>query len=141
MRATYYKIAAGDRLRAHRLKAGLTQKQVGEFLGLSASGWSRVEKGSTTATVVHLYQFAELVDCTVGEILGEIHVAVPPLRERPEWRASLARAIINNLVKTALEAFVLRDRPLSDKGRKAAYARAGLAREELFLLLTERDEP
>ena len=136
MRATYYKTSAGQCLREHRLKAGMTQKQVGAFLGLTASGWSRVEKGQTAATVVHLYLFAELVKCSVGEILGEIHTAVPPLREDHNHEAHAAK-IISDFERTLLRAFARRGQPMSDRGRQSAYARAGIARQKLLLLIAE----
>lgn len=133
MRATYYKIAAGECLRKQRRKAGLTQEEVGSSLGMSASGWSRVESGETTATVVHLYQFAERVGCEVGEMLGEIHRAVPPLHDLLDESLEFVQAL-SEFERMLLKAFASRGLPPSNKHRMKAYARAGIARQKLLIL-------
>ena len=60
-----------ERLKAARQKAGLTQVEVGEELGLTQSVVSKCESGERRIDAVELKAFAELYGVTVGDLLGE----------------------------------------------------------------------
>ena len=46
--------ALGKRLKELRIKAGLTQKDMSDFLGLGKSGYHRIESSKTDITLKHL---------------------------------------------------------------------------------------
>ncbi|WP_052321812.1 helix-turn-helix domain-containing protein [Ralstonia sp. A12] len=50
-----------------RVKAGLTQEQVGEKLGIGNEAVSRMERGVAPPSVSRLYDLAKLFDCGVAD--------------------------------------------------------------------------
>ena len=63
---------SGEKLRAAREKAGLTQATVDRKLELSASYVSRLESGLTNVTVDTVYRLASLFDCQVNDLVVEV---------------------------------------------------------------------
>lgn len=59
----------GLRSRAARERAGLTQDQVAEELGVGPQAVSRVERGTVIPNAVRLYELAEVFDCRFDELL------------------------------------------------------------------------
>lgn len=59
------------RIVAARKKAGLTQAQVAEALGISDAAVNQWEKGKTFPKTEFLPKLAKLLDCTVDELLRE----------------------------------------------------------------------
>lgn len=61
--------AVGASIAAARERAGLTQDQVADRLGVGPQAISRVERGTVIPNAVRLYEFAEVFDCRVDELL------------------------------------------------------------------------
>ena len=77
--STTYEAVVGQVLRRHRATLGLRQKALAAALGLSQSGWSRLELGSCALT---LTQFAR-VSVELGISPGRL------LEEADRWTSSL----------------------------------------------------
>lgn len=54
-----------------RKKAGKTQKQIAEFLGISDSAVNQWENGKTFPKTEHLPKLAGFLSCTVDDLLKE----------------------------------------------------------------------
>ena len=61
--------AIGASIAAARERAGLTQDQVADSLGVGPQAVSRVERGTVIPNAVRLYELAEVFDCRVDELL------------------------------------------------------------------------
>jgi len=61
--------AVGASIAAARERAGLTQDQVADRLGVGPQAISQVERGTVIPNAVRLYEFAEVFDCRVDELL------------------------------------------------------------------------
>lgn len=61
--------AIGAAIAAARERAGLTQDQVADRLGLGPQAVSRVERGTVIPSAVRLYELAEVFDCRVDDLL------------------------------------------------------------------------
>ncbi|SER33876.1 MULTISPECIES: helix-turn-helix domain-containing protein [Halopseudomonas] len=59
----------GKAIASRRIKAGLTQEQVAEKLGVGYEAVSRLERGVATVTVVRLFELAEIFGCETAELL------------------------------------------------------------------------
>jgi transcriptional regulator with XRE-family HTH domain len=59
----------GARLRTARRSAGLTQRQLGEQLGVESITVSRWERGVTTPSLPRLRRIAELTETTVSDLV------------------------------------------------------------------------
>lgn len=66
---TSYAQVVGQVLVYHRKAAGLKQSDMGVELGLSGSGYSRVERGHTTLNVTQLRQAARALALTPAVII------------------------------------------------------------------------
>ena len=66
------------RIREARAAAGLTQGQVGHFLGLHRPSVSEIEAGNRSVTAEELVRLAELFDVDVAWLGGEGADAVDP---------------------------------------------------------------
>lgn len=53
----------------YRLKAGFTQDQVAERLGIGFEAVSRIERGKSIPTVLRLFELADIFECGVDELL------------------------------------------------------------------------
>ena len=67
----------GERLRASRQRAGLTQLQVAQSLGLSASAYCGYETGKRQPDLARLRRLSLLLRVSVDELLG-LHAAPAP---------------------------------------------------------------
>ena len=63
-----------ERLKALRLEAGLTQKQISETLGINQPQYARWEKGGREPSKETLQKFAELFNVSVDYLLGNTDV-------------------------------------------------------------------
>lgn len=61
----------GSRIARARTNAGFTQDDVAERLGIGNEAVSRMERGAAMPSVERLFEFAELYDCRVDELLLE----------------------------------------------------------------------
>ena len=62
--------AFGRRLAAFREKKGITQAELGNRTGLTASWVCHYERGSRSPNLENLVRLADALDLTVGELLG-----------------------------------------------------------------------
>lgn len=62
----------GERLKANRIKRGITQEALAEKLGVSVAFLSRIERGSSHINLTRLSQICEILDITEGEILNGV---------------------------------------------------------------------
>ena len=67
-----------ERLKALRLEAGLTQKQISETLGINQPQYARWEKGGREPSKETLQKFAELFNVSVDYLLGNTDVKNQP---------------------------------------------------------------
>ena len=58
------------RLRSARKDAGITQSEMGKYLGLSRSGYGHLESGNRLVTVEDLFQFSRILNRPVEWFLG-----------------------------------------------------------------------
>jgi transcriptional regulator with XRE-family HTH domain len=82
--------AAGSAVADMRARAGMTQENVAEALGVGTDAVSRMERGVIELGVVRLVEFAELFGCGVAELLI-------PASERPGDQAAVIAAELADL--------------------------------------------
>jgi transcriptional regulator with XRE-family HTH domain len=70
-RATPADAAVGERLKALRQAAGLTQEDLATRVGVSYQMVQKIEKGASRISAGRLQQFAAIIGCTGSDILGE----------------------------------------------------------------------
>jgi transcriptional regulator with XRE-family HTH domain len=63
----------GRRLRAARLRAGMTQEQVTYEVGCTRVYASMLERGKRNVTLLMLLRFARVIDCDPGDLLRGLH--------------------------------------------------------------------
>jgi len=61
----------GRRVRAIRRRAGVTQGELAQQLGLSRTSVSNIEAGRQRLPLHHLYAFAAALDCELLELIPE----------------------------------------------------------------------
>jgi transcriptional regulator with XRE-family HTH domain len=61
----------GDNITRYRERAGLSQQQLGLRCGVTQVAIHFWEKGRTTPNLIRLALIAEVLNTTVGELLGE----------------------------------------------------------------------
>ena len=61
----------GQAIAKYRKAAGLSQAKVAELLGLSNDAVSRMERGTITLNVERLFEFSQLFDCRVADLLTD----------------------------------------------------------------------
>ena len=83
--------ALGQRLRAARLAAGLTQEKVAEQAGISPTYMPRLEAGAAAPSLDVLLQLAAALGVPAGVLLGGAEEGAPPDPLREEV-AALVRA-------------------------------------------------
>ena len=64
-------ILAGRRLRARRIILGLSQEEIGGHVGISFQQIQKYERGINRMGASRLYQFAKLLDVSVGFFFNE----------------------------------------------------------------------
>jgi transcriptional regulator with XRE-family HTH domain len=65
------KLKIGNRLNAIRAEKNLSQLEMSEVLGISASAYSRLERGETSIEFEDLVRFATALDIDVQDLLPE----------------------------------------------------------------------
>lgn len=60
----------GQAVAKYRKLAGLSQAQVAELMGLSNDAISRMERGTIVLNVPRLFEFAQLFNCDVSDLLS-----------------------------------------------------------------------
>lgn len=87
----------GERIRAHRKRAGLSQEQLAEQIGVSRQAVTKWESGKSTPGTGHLFRLAEVFGTTVDLLLSP-EDAAPPAPQAPArraaWRARLRTACL-----------------------------------------------
>lgn len=61
----------GNRIKELRRQSGLTQEQIGLFLGIDQSMVAKIEKGDRSLTTVQLSKLTNLFACTEEYVLGD----------------------------------------------------------------------
>ena len=69
-------IAIGEKLQFIRKRRGLTQKELGEKIGLTREAVATYEAGRSNLMITTLLDMAAVLRVSVNEILGEEHHAV-----------------------------------------------------------------
>ena len=92
----------GARLRTARRSAGLTQKELGEALGVEAITVSRWERGVTTPSLPRLRRIAEITATTVSDLVRAPDAASAHAVELAALREELAetRAVVDRVART-----------------------------------------
>lgn len=67
--------AIGERIRSHRRRMGLTQRQLAEQLGISLSFLGHIERGTRVLSVDTLVRFTQVLGCSADELLGTGRIA------------------------------------------------------------------
>ena len=68
--------AIGQKLRQVRMRSQLTQQNVADDVGISATAYSKMENGKTDFSVTRLTQFAQLFKVYLPDFFGE-NIQVP----------------------------------------------------------------
>lgn len=85
--------SVGRAIAHRRIRAGLTQEQVAERLGLALSSVARMEQGVSIPTVIRLVELAQLFDCGVDELIVEAST-------RADDQAKAIAAVISELAES-----------------------------------------
>ncbi len=64
-------VRVGQAIEQARTRAGLTQEEVAERLGIGPEGVSRIERGVVHASAWRLVELAEILGCRVASLLSE----------------------------------------------------------------------
>jgi transcriptional regulator with XRE-family HTH domain len=72
-------ISIGQKVKALRVKAGLNQGQIAQFLGVAQSNISKCEKGERQFQMDHLERLGSLFGISLGDLMNE-EVSVAPLQ-------------------------------------------------------------
>lgn len=64
-----------ENLKYYRMRSGLTQKQVAEKLFIVQNSYSKYELGQSSPNPDSLKKLAEILGCTVGQLVGEENAA------------------------------------------------------------------
>lgn len=65
------------RLKEYREKRGLSQKDIGEYLGIQQTVYSRYERGFQTIPLEHLLSLAELYGTSADFLLEKTNIERP----------------------------------------------------------------
>ena len=94
-------VEIGASIRRLRKRAGFTQKELSEMVGLSRVAISNIELGNSRAKAERLFDFAKALDVSVDELMGFTSgEAVPYARSLAEANQRIAELEqrINNLL-------------------------------------------
>lgn len=61
----------GQSIAKYRQAANLTQAQLAEILGIGNDAVSRMERGTTTPTIIRLLELADIFDCEVADLVTD----------------------------------------------------------------------
>ena len=90
----------GERIQTHRKRAGLSQEQLAERVGVSRQAVTKWESGKSTPGTGHLFRLAEVFGTTVDRLLSPEDAAppAPPAPQAPgrriAWRERLRTACL-----------------------------------------------
>ncbi len=77
------KLLCGERLRALRMKKGMTQEETAEKLNLSLRYYQMLERGDKQCSVDALIAVSEIMDCSLDYLLkGRLGWSGDPLTEK-----------------------------------------------------------
>lgn len=91
--STTPKLAFGQRIRALRTAAGMTQEDLAERCGLFRTYMSRIETGSANPTLTMIHALAQSLDTQVCDLFAvdEVLVAEKPVRSPKKTKLSRGR--------------------------------------------------
>lgn len=112
-----------NNLREIRIRRGKTQKEVGEYLGVTEAAYGRYENSQRKLTDETLMELSRYFECTVDDILA------PDLASIPEERPDDGAADIRSLFDAALNRIGPTDRALLAKLVRSFMALSGTGRE------------
>lgn len=93
-----------DSLAEYRKRAGLTQKQVGDYIGISSQAVSKWEKGQSEPDIRSLCQLAKLYNITVDELVGNVlgEEGPRPIPTQKETKLSAFKEMLKRNPKKAI---------------------------------------
>ena len=116
-------IALGERLKSLRGRRGFTRKALAQLAEVSERHVANVESGVGNASILFLRQLAQVLNCTLAEMIGDETASSPEwlmireiLRGRPDDELAQARAVLAGIFDT----------PTSDSARRQRVALIGL---------------
>ena len=116
-------IALGERLKSLRGRRGFTRKALAQLAEVSERHVANVESGVGNASILFLRQLAQVLNCTLAEMIGDETASSPEwlmireiLRGRPDDELAQARAALAGIFDT----------PTSDSARRQRVALIGL---------------
>lgn len=71
MTTTSYPAIVGAAIRSRRARQDVSLEAMAKHVGMTRSGWSRVESGSTTITATHLRRVACRLGCEPGNLVQD----------------------------------------------------------------------
>lgn len=137
-------MAVGDNIRAERKKAGLTQKELGERLGISPVGIAQWENGLRTPKIETLQKISDALNVPISKLMeicdDELLKQVGQLRSRA--RVSKIEEYLSQLNDEGQEVAVERIRELAEVPRyqDAAARKAAQERHRMLLESPNIDE-
>ncbi|WP_232411203.1 MULTISPECIES: helix-turn-helix domain-containing protein [unclassified Methylophilus] len=84
----------GRLIAERRSKAGLTQEEVAEKLGIGFEAVSRIERAKSIPTVLRLFELADIFSCGVDELL--IEASNRPIDQASEIAKMLSELTIDD---------------------------------------------
>jgi transcriptional regulator with XRE-family HTH domain len=131
-------VPLGDRIRARRKELRLSQSDLAERTGMTASFISQVERGVTSPSIDSLYKISQALDVPVFHFLLEPKTESPVVRQhervRINWPWSgpeLAFQLLTPRTSQRLEAFMTEWEP----GQRGSVSGFGDATEEFIYVL------
>ena len=76
----------GDRMRMHRARLHLSQRALGERIGLSTNGVNQIETGAVDPRVSNIVAIADVLGVSLDYLLGR--QAPTPAKKRPRSRTA-----------------------------------------------------
>ncbi len=137
-------MAVGDNIRAERKKAGLTQKELGERLGISPVGIAQWENGLRTPKIETLQKISDALNVPISKLMeicdDELLKQVEQLRSQA--RVSKIEEYLSQLNDEGQEVAVERIRELAEIPRyqDAAARKAAQERNKMLLESSKGDE-
>lgn len=118
-----YLTAFGERVKTLRARRGLTRKALARLAGVSERHLANVESGVGNASIQFLRQLANVLNCSLAEMMGDETASSPEwlmirevLRGRSEAELAQARAALTNVFAA----------PTSETARRQRLALIGL---------------
>lgn len=96
-----------EKIRLLRLQKGYSQENVADLMGISTTAYGDIERGKTELTLARTAQMAEVLQTTVGELLGITNIYA--VFEQEKTQLELEKLQIEN-EKLRLENQYLREK-------------------------------